>query len=116
MALYVVNGSIEVDTVANVEAEINSFCTNPLVSATGVTISGCLPDTDLADEETRQLTATVLPIGALQTGTWTSSHPSRAFVSPTGLVTGDSGTGSVTITFTSTDGGFMATCIINRAD
>lgn len=115
-ALYIVNGSVEIDTLINVETIVNNYCKNTAVSATGVTITGCLPDIDLADEETRQLTAVVDPVGAIQTGTWSSSHPSRAYVSSTGLVTGDTGTGSVVITFTSTDGGFTATCTINRAD
>lgn len=112
--LYIVNGALEVDTIANIEAAINNFCKNTVVSATGVTISGCLVGTILdGTPNTRQLTATVLPAGALQTGTWTSSVPTRATVNSSGLVTyvGDTA-GDTTITFTSTDGAFTATCVI----
>ncbi len=114
-ALYIVNGAVEVDTLANVETAVNNFCLNTAVSATGVTMSGCLTGISMEDVgETRQLTATVLPVGAVQTGTWTSSVPTRATVSSTGLVTYVGTTaGDTTITFTSTDGGFTATCIIN---
>jgi len=112
VALYIVNGALEIGTVAEVEAAINSYCTNPIVSATGAIITGCLTDTDLT-EGTRQLTATVLPAGASQAGTWTSSVPTRAIVSPTGLVYHIGATvGDTVITFTSTDGAFTATCTI----
>ena len=114
MAIYVVNGSIEIDTVANVEAILAGYCIDPDVSATGVVITGCLTGTVLdGTPATRQLTATVLPSGAVQTGTWTSSVPTRATVNSSGLVTyvGDT-PGDTTITFTSTDGGFTATCVI----
>ena len=111
MAIYVVNGSIEIDTVANVEAILAGYCIDPDVSATSVSISGCLPATPLVALATRQLTATVLPAGAVQTGTWTTSNALVATVSVGGLVTAVA-TGSATITFTSTDGGFTATCVI----
>lgn len=113
-ALYIVNGAVEIDTLANVETVVNNFCKNATVSATGVTISGCLVGTVLdGTPNTRQLTATVLPAGALQTGTWTSSVPTRATVDSSGLVTYVGATaGDTTITFTSTDGAFTATCVI----
>lgn len=110
-ALYIVNGSIEVDTLANVETIVNNYCKDADVSATSVTISGCLPATPLVALATRQLTATVLPSGAVQTGTWTTSDALVATVSVGGLVTAVA-TGSATITFTSTDGAFTATCVI----
>lgn len=111
-ALYIVNGSIEVDTLANVETIVNNYCKDTDVSATSAVITGCLTGTAL-ESGTRQLTATVLPSGAVQTGTWTSSVPTRATVNSSGLVTyvGDTA-GDTTITFTSTDGGFTATCVI----
>ena len=111
MAIYVVNGSIEIDTVANVEAILAGYCIDPDESATSVSNSGCLPGTPLVALATRQLTATVLPSGAVQTGTWTTSNALVATVSVGGLVTAVA-TGSATITFTSTDGGFTATCVI----
>lgn len=113
-ALYIVNGSLELDTRENVDAIISGYQSNSSVSATGVTITGCLTGT-LANLATRQLTATVQPTGAVQTGTWTSSVPTVATVSSTGLVTATATDGTATITFTSTDGGFTATCVITVA-
>lgn len=110
-ALYIVDGNIVIDPVDEAIAARFGYCTNSNVSATSVTISGCLPATDLEIADTRQLTATVLPSGAVQTGTWTTSDADIATVSVAGLVTGVA-EGEVTITFTSTDGGFTATCAI----
>lgn len=109
--LYIVDGSIVVEPIEDALAAINAFCLDADVSATGVTITGCLPATPLAALATRQLTATVLPIGSVQTGTWTTSNAAVATVSVGGLVTAVA-TGSATITFTSTDGGFTATCVV----
>lgn len=54
--------------------------------------------------QTQQLTVTPTPGGASNvTGVWSTSHPARATVSNTGLVTAV-GAGVATITFTSTDG------------
>ncbi len=62
--------------------------------------------------QTQQLTVTPTPGGASNvTGVWTTSHPARATVSSTGLVTAV-GAGAATITFTSTDGGFTATHVM----
>lgn len=108
--LYIVDGEIVIDTLANVKAQINAFCDNSLVSATGASISGCVVSSLLV-EGTRQLTASVSPSNSLQTGTWTTSNASIATVNASGLVTGV-GAGTATITFTSTDGGFTATCSV----
>lgn len=110
-ALYIVDGNITVNTVAAAKAAIAGYCNNNAITATSVSISGCLTETDLVVAATRQLTATVLPSGAIQTGTWTTSDADIATVSVAGLVTGVA-EGEVTITFTSTDGGFTATCVI----
>lgn len=109
-ALYIVDGAVVVDTLANVEAAVNAFCKNEIVSATSVTITGCIVD-DLAALATRQLTATVNPTGSSQAGTWSTSDPAVATVSVAGLVTGVAA-GTATITFTSTDGGFTGTCSV----
>lgn len=54
---------------------------------------------------TQQLTATVLPANATdKTVTYSSSAPSVATVSPTGLVTAVASTGTTTITVTTNDG------------
>lgn len=63
-------------------------------------------------DATEQLTATILPSGAVQTVTWSSSAPSIATVSQTGLVTGVA-VGTATITARSTyDNTKMATAAI----
>lgn len=109
-AVYIVDGNITIDTVAEAKATIQLYCNNSAISATSVTISGCTGGS-LAPLATRQLTATVLPSGAIQTGDWTSSDTTKATVSSSGLVTAVAA-GTSTITFTSTDGGFTATCVI----
>lgn len=111
-ALYIVDGEIVISTVEEAEAAIRAFKNNVLISATGVTISGCeLSSVVVVGGATRQLTKTVLPAGSLQTGVWSTSAAGVATVSVGGLVTGISA-GTATITFTSTDGAFTATCII----
>lgn len=112
VGLYVVDGELVIDSVENVKAAICAFKSNDYVSATSVTITGCPTSGDLAEDDTVQLTATVNPTGALQTGTWTSSHTGRATVNSSGLVTAGPTDGAVNITFTSTDGGFTATCTL----
>lgn len=77
------------------------------VALTGVSVG---PETsDKTVGQTQQLTVTPTPGGASNvTGVWSTSHPARATVSSTGLVTAV-GAGVATITFTSTDGGFTDT-------
>lgn len=70
----------------------------PFVPVTSVSVA---PTTaSIAVAATRQLTASALPAEAAQNVTWTSSAPSVATVSSSGLVTGVSA-GSATITATS---------------
>lgn len=111
VALYVVDGVLKINDIPTAKNEIKGYQTNSLVSATSVEIEGC-PE-EVLDSGTVQLIAVVKPTGALQTGTWTSSVPTRATVSNTGLVTyvGDTG-GETTIKFVSTDGAFEDTCVI----
>ena len=71
------------------------------VSVTGVTITSANNVRSIKEGETLQLTATVLPEGANQGVTWTSSSETNATVSNTGLVTAVKA-GNVTITATST--------------
>jgi hypothetical protein len=113
-ALYIVDGNITVNTVAAAKAAIKSYCNNSAITATSVVLTGCL-ETDLDIDDTMQLTATVLPSGAIQTGIWESSDEDVATVSITGLVTAV-GAGSATITFISTDGGFTADCELTVVD
>ena len=65
--------------------------------------------------KTFQLTATVTPPHAIQTVTWTSSDPSVATVSESGLVKGV-GTGTAVITATTAEGGLTATCNVEVVD
>lgn len=85
-------------------------CTPEVPAAQSVTV---LPATGAitTDGGTLQLTKSVYPSGALQTGTWSSSNTGIATVNSSGLVTAVAN-GTVTITFTSTDGGFTDTSVI----
>lgn len=68
--------------------------------------------TSLKVDETDQLTATVLPVGATTTTvSWGSNNTSVATVSTSGLVTAKAA-GTATITVTTTDGGRTATCTV----
>ena len=111
-ALYIVDGELVIEPEVDAKAAIKAFKANTLISATSVTLTGCLLGTDLVEATTRQLTAVVNPTGSLQTGVWTSNEIGLATVSSTGLVTAVS-EGVAIITFTSTDGGFTGTCAIN---
>ena len=109
-ALYIVDGEVVIAPLTEAVAAVEAFKANTLVSATGVTIGGCLPGT-LLIAATRQLTKTVAPVGSLQTGVWSTSAGGVATVSVGGLVTGVSA-GTAIITFTTTDGAFTATCSV----
>lgn len=108
--LYVVDGELVVGDVETARAAIKEFKADPLISATSVSISGC-PVATLTTTATVQLTATVLPTGSLQEGTWLSLTPSVATVNGAGLVT-PVADGTSIIRFTSTDGAFVANCTI----
>ncbi|NJO88015.1 MAG: family 16 glycosylhydrolase, partial [Chloroflexia bacterium] len=81
-----------------------------IIPVTGVTV---LPTSKtLKVDENQQLSATVLPSNATNKNiSWTSSNPSIATVSSTGLVTAKS-VGNATITVATEDGNFTATCSI----
>ena len=80
------------------------------VNVTGVTVS---PSTaTISVNETKQLTATISPNDASNKSvTWSTSDNTVATVSNLGIVTGKKA-GSATITATTTDGGFTATCSV----
>jgi len=79
------------------------------VSVSGVSLNQSTAT--LAAGSTLQITATVAPTNAtIKTVSWTSSSAS-ATVNGSGLVTGVSA-GSATITATTTDGGYTATCVV----
>lgn len=80
------------------------------VNVTGVTLNKT--STTIAQEQTEQLTATITPSYATNKNvTWSSSNENIASVSETGVVTGV-GAGTATITVTTEDGGFTATCSV----
>jgi parallel beta-helix repeat protein len=80
------------------------------IAVTGVTLSP--PTLALNVGATGQLIATVAPANATnKTVTWSTSNASFATVSTTGLVTAVAA-GSATITVTTQDGGFTATCAV----
>ncbi len=109
--LMIINGELVVEPIQDIKDNIRNFCGNPLISATGATISGCPTSAVSLGASPFALTATVSPTGALQTGTWASSDEEVATVSSSGVVT-IVGEGSITITFTSNDGGYLAGCDI----
>ena len=115
-----VNASGLVTAVANGTATITATtadgghkasCTVSVTTPTsGVTLSPA--STTIIKGKTQQLTATVAPATASDKSlTWTSSNTSVATVNSSGLVTGV-GTGSATITATTTSGAHKATCDI----
>lgn len=85
-------------------------CSPEVPAAQSVTVLPATAALD-SDGETLQLTKSVYPSGASQAGTWSTSNGAIATVSVGGLVTAV-GNGTVTITFTSTDGGFTDTSVI----
>ncbi len=86
-----------------------------IIPVTGVTVSPT--SKTLKINENQQLTATVLPSNASnQNITWSTSNASIASVNSSGLVTAQSA-GNATITATTEDGNFKATCsVIVEAD
>ena len=80
----------------------------PVVSVTSVTLD--LASIELTAGETGQLTATISPSNATnQNVSWSSSNEAVATVSNTGLISA-AGEGTATITVTTEDGNFTATC------
>ena len=79
-----------------------------VISVTGVSLN--TTSISLTEGETNQLTATVIPSNATNKNvSWKSSSISVATVSSIGLVKGVSA-GTATITVTTVDGGYSATC------
>jgi len=92
--------------------EISFYFMKPVTPITGVTITPTAANVAVGGTS-QQLTANVLPSTVSNKEvTWTSSHPSIASVSATGLVTAVSA-GAATITVKTVDGGFTANCKIS---
>ena len=103
---------------ASVKLEARHYNTNTqcagttyeVIKVTGISVT---PNSiSLPTGNSQQLTATITPADATnKTVTWSSSNPSVASVSSTGLVTGEAVGGPVTITATASNG-LTATCSV----
>lgn len=101
------NATITVTTEDGGYTATCAVTVTPPAAVTGVTLNKSAMTLDPGTQET--LTATVLPSNAANKNvTWTSSNTSAATVSD-GVVTAVAG-GSATITVTTEDGGYTATC------
>lgn len=107
---YSVSGQFYTYTVSNISADHTIAINNAgPVSVTGITVYPTTASIDVGD--TLQLTPTIVPSNATdKTVSWNSNHTNIATVS-NGLVTGVS-VGTATITVTTTDGNYSATCSV----
>ena len=100
--------------VTTTDGGYKATCTVTVNAATVSVSSVSLDKTSLemTEGETQALTATVNPADATnQTVSWSSSNTSVATVSSLGVVTAVA-LGTATITVTTTDGGYTATCAV----
>jgi uncharacterized protein YjdB len=103
-------------TVTTVEGGFKATCavTVANIAVTGVTLSPT--SGSILKGATLQLTPTISPANATNKNVaWSTSNSSIATVSSSGLVTGVAA-GSATITVTTQDGGYTATCSITVND
>jgi len=101
-------------TAENGEQQVYTVTVNraepPTIAVTGIDLDQT--SVSIWVGESTQLTATVLPTDAAnQNVTWSSSVPSVATVSNTGLITAV-GKGTATITAVTEEGGFTASCVV----
>lgn len=90
---------------------------NDIIHVYGVSVTPATATVTAAAgvNHTIQLTKTVAPTDATSVaGTWASSNAAKATVNSTGLVTGVA-VGSTNVTFTTTDGSFVDTCVVTVA-
>ena len=86
-----------------------------IANVTGISVSPATATLDTSDNATQQLTVTFTPTTPDNMNLiYTSSDETKATVNASGLITtaGVTGTGEVTITVTSEDGGFTDTCVV----
>lgn len=99
-------------TITAIAGNVSGNCTVTVTQAvSGVTLSATALELRVGGEPVG-LTASILPADAdNKSVSWTSSNPAIASVDSSGRVTGVA-TGSATITVTTGDGGYKATCAI----
>ena len=96
---------------ADIDALEVALDTGDIVSVTGVSVSPT-SQSIVYGESTLTVKATVTPLNATNKAvTWTSSNENVATVSANGIVSA-TGAGTTTITATTVDGGFTATCSV----
>lgn len=96
---------------ANGEKMVSIGSGGTTTPVSGVSISGC-PSGNLSARQSVTLNANVQPSDATNKGvSWSSNNTSVASVNSSGVVTANA-SGSATITVTTNDGGYTATCII----
>ena len=99
---------VSVEAYMSDHAQRRAYLVVPAVAVTGVTLDNATGT--LSVGETATLTATVAPTDATnKTVAWSSSNPAVATVAANGTVTAVA-PGTATITVTTADGGFTATC------
>ncbi len=101
-------------TVTTVDGAFTDDCVVTVVSASPVTdVEFAYDSYNLPFGRKHKLTATIVPSNAVNKRlTWESSNSTIASVDQTGLVTVGSTAGTATITVTTEEGGFEATCEI----
>lgn len=107
---YIASGQFYKYTISNINLDHEIIIENSgPVAVTGVTLNQNTATIDMGD--TLQLTATISPSNATtKTVTWSSNNTNYATVSD-GLVTGVA-VGTATITVTTTDGNYTASCTV----
>lgn len=107
-------GNVTITATSEDKPEITASCTVHVVTpATGIELEESQLALEIGGVSTAQLHAKVLPETApIQSINWSSTNEGVATVSETGLVTAV-GNGTATITATSVDGGFQASCTVS---
>ncbi len=104
------SGPYTIQLPKNGNGELTLSATCSAISVTGVSLNK--NSTTIAEGSTETLTATITPSNALdQAVTWSSNAPGVATVSSSGVVTAESA-GNATITVTTHDGSYTATCTV----
>ena len=109
---FSIDGKIYTYTISSVTGTHTIVVTAPQTTIHVTSVSLNKNSTTLGVGDTEQLIATVAPSNATNKAiTWSTSNSSVATVSSSGLVTAVAA-GSATITVTTSDGGYTATCTV----